>query len=90
LNACERLTLPPARTLKRFAAPLFVFIFGITMLLFYYDAGCFLSGTLFKTRQSLGFLSTHIRAGFASLVLQLDLRQLRQVTFWPRNHKSLL
>src|SRR5712692_9441624 len=30
LNACERLTLPPARTRKRFLAPLLVFIFGMT------------------------------------------------------------
>src|SRR5437660_12771785 len=30
LNACERLTLPLARTRKRFLAPLLVFIFGMT------------------------------------------------------------
>src|SRR4030065_1408988 len=30
LNACERLMLPPARILKRLAAPLLVFILGMT------------------------------------------------------------
>src|SRR2546423_8366194 len=33
LNACERLMPPPARTRKRFLAPLLVFIFGMTSFL---------------------------------------------------------
>src|SRR3990167_1769605 len=40
LNACERLTLPPARILKRLAAPLLVFILGMIAPLSY-DGRCF-------------------------------------------------
>src|SRR3546814_19118 len=58
LNAWPRLIDPLARTLKRFAAPRFVFILGITLLYRYYEGRWQTqpTGRTFVTLQSLGFL----------------------------------
>src|SRR5215468_11531650 len=48
LNACERLMLPLPRTRKRFFAPLFVFIFGMTSLSLFAAHGGALLGRGFR------------------------------------------
>lgn len=60
LNACERLTLPEPRTLKRLAAPLLVFILGITNSVVYLTSRRVVPAERFNNPITLRLLQLHL------------------------------